>query len=405
MTQVISAATLLNREVLDKPYSFYRQLQHDAPVWRVPDTDIFAVSRFALIEEATRRIEDFSSNVRGVLYRRRNGTPARLTRNSGIVQALATADPPFHAVHKKAVFPDLVASRMSAMTADIERVTDDCVGRLVHAGSGDFMTAVGNLVPITVVSKLVGFSGKGSNPQKLLQAAFDSTAVVGATLSLAQLARCLLRSALTQRWIATQMSTAAKESDNLLASVNRGIEAGALSTAEGRAILHIMLAAGGESTSSLLGNAVSVLAGDQSLQQTLRTQPELIPNFIEEVLRLESPFRFHLRSVTKETVLGGVEMPAGATVLLFWGAANRDPEVFDRPDDIDLARPRAHMTFGRGIHTCIGAPLARLEGKIVIRAMLERTHRITLDANRAPKWVESLAVRRYKSLPVRLEVR
>src|SRR5262249_50544972 len=154
---------------------------------------------------------------------------------------------------------------------------------------------------------------------------------------------------------------------------------GALQPIEGNAILHILLAAGGESTTSLLGNSVRVLAEDQALQQRLRVQPELIPGFLEEVLRVESPFRFHPRSVAQAASLGGVTIPAGATVLLFWASGNRDPGVFSNPDQIDPGRARTHMTFGRGIHTCVGAPLARLEGQIVLRLLLERTSSITLD--------------------------
>lgn len=83
---------------------------------------------------------------------------------------------------------------------------------------------------------------------------------------------------------------------------------------------------------------------------------------------------------------------------MFWSAGNRDPEVFANPDEIDLARPRLHMTFGRGVHTCVGAPLARLEGAIVLRMLLARTRRITLTPGRTPKWVSSLQVRRHDQL-------
>lgn len=394
----IPASLLLNHDVLDNPYPFYARLRKTAPVWQVPGTEIFVVTRYALLEEAARRVEDFSSNLRGVIYRRRNGMPARFTRDGGIVQTLATADPPTHTVHKKVVFPELVAKRMSAMAPEIEQVADDCISRLLQAGSGDFMANVGNLVPITIVCKLVGF--KGSNINKLLQAAFDSTAVVGGTLTKVQLALCLLRSLATQRWIAGQLRTASTVGDNILASVKRSIENATLREVEGRAILHILLAAGGESTTSLLGNAVRVIAEDQTLQQTLRAQPELIPNFMEEVLRLESPFRFHLRSVPRDTALGGVSIPAGATVLMFWSAGNRDPDAFAKPDEIDLTRPRSHMTFGKGIHTCVGAPLARLEGLTVLRRLLARTSRITLESSLPPRWVSSLQVRRYERLHI-----
>src|SRR3546814_2332475 len=121
---------------------------------------------------------------------------------------------------------------------------------------------------------------------------------------------------------------------------------------------------------------------------------------MEDVRRWESPFRQLMRGATRDTTLGGVSIPAGAMVLMFWSAGNRDAAVFDRADEIDLARPRRNMTFGKGIHMCVGAPLARLEGQIVLRKLLARTRHIALDASRPPRWVSSLQVRRYEQLPI-----
>jgi cytochrome P450 len=148
-------------------------------------------------------------------------------------------------------------------------------------------------------------------------------------------------------------------------------------------VLHTLLSAGGESTTSLLGNAVRILAEQPDLQEHLRRDPEQVSKFVEEALRLESPFRYLMRYVPETTTLGGVEIPSGATVLLLWGAANRDAAEFERPDEVDLERraPRHHVSFGRGIHYCVGAPLARVEARIVLTALLERTKTITLDPN------------------------
>ena len=176
---------------------------------------------------------------------------------------------------------------------------------------------------------------------------------------------------------------------------------------EAASILHILLSAGGESTTSLLGNAVRLLAERPDLQAQLRSNPAQIPRFVEEVLRLESPFRYQMRSVPADTTLGGVTIPAGSTVLLLFGAANRDATEFDRPDEIDLQRrqPRQHLAFGRGIHYCVGAPLARVEARIVLSVLLDRTAAITLDPEHEPRWVESLIVRRHEELPIRLDAR
>jgi cytochrome P450 len=272
--------------------------------------------------------------------------------------------------------------------------------------SVEFMTAVGNVVPITMISRLIGFHD--SNLDQLLTAAFASTAILGSTLTLDELIELLTRSGEVQTYIADQLSTAVKEpSEDLLGAVARGLQDGVFDEFGAIIMLQTLLSAGGESTTSLLGNAVRILAEDQDLQQHLREDAEQIPVFVEETLRLEAPFRFHMRSVPKDTTLGAVDIPAGATVLLLWGAANRDAAEFERPDEIDLQRqfPRHHVAFGRGIHHCVGAPLARIEARNVLTVLLERTSSISLDPEHAPRWENSLMVRRHERLPLRLVAR
>jgi cytochrome P450 len=114
-----------------------------------------------------------------------------------------------------------------------------------------------------------------------------------------------------------------------------------------------------------------------------------------------------MRSVPNDTALGGVDIPAGSTVLLLWGSANRDDAEFEHPDAVDLQRPtpRHHVSFGRGIHHCVGAPLARVEARNVLTVLLDRTSSIALDPEHAPRWVNSLMVRRHEHLPVRFVAR
>ncbi len=401
LTSTIPATALLDPANLDNPYPLYRQLRQAAPVWRVPDTDIFVISSYGLLDEACRRIEDFSSRMTSVLYRKRGGVPARLHRRGGIMQVLATADPPIHGRHKMAIAGHFSPKRVATIEQDIQTTADALIDRALRQKTIEFMDVVANPLPMMIVSKLIGF--QKAPLDKLLQAAFDSTAIVGGNSNIAQLGWYSLRSFLINHWIGKQLQAAEKEDTNILGSIKQGIASGDMTVMEGRAFLHIFLSAGGESTTSLLGNAVRILADDSGLQQTLRAQPELLPTFIEEVLRLEAPFRYHLRSVARETELGGVALPEGGTVLLFWGAANRDPAAFENADQIDLNRPRRHTTFGRGIHTCIGAPLARLEALVVLRTLLHRTTHIALDKIQEPRWERSLQVRRYQQLHVRLD--
>jgi cytochrome P450 len=401
MNQEIPATLLLDPTVLEDPYPFYRQLNRYAPVWQVPGTEVFVVSSFARLVEAATRVEDFSSNMHCLLYRDENGLPARLPFGDSSIQTLATADPPVHTLHRTTVFPNFVAKRMALLEPEVVELAKGCVARALEKRNVDFMAEVANVVPITVISRLIGF--RNSDLDRLLRAAFDSTEMVGATLSRERLIELISRSNDLGAWIADQMAIAANApGEDILTSIGRGVETGAFSAPAGIVILQVLLAAGGESTTSLIGNAARLLADHQDLQQRLRQQPELIPNFVEEALRLESPFRHHMRSVPRDTTLGDVDIPAGATVLLLWGAVNRDPAVFEHPDEIVLGRPRRHVAFGRDIHYCVGAPLARLEARVVLTVLLERTSSITLDPDQPPRWVNSLMVRRYEPLPVQL---
>jgi cytochrome P450 len=160
----------------------------------------------------------------------------------------------------------------------------------------------------------------------------------------------------------------------------------------------ILFAAGGESTGSLLGNSMGILATRPELQRQVRENPGLLAPFVEEALRYEPPFRGHYRHVVADTTLGGTDLPAGSRLLLLWGAANRDPAQFDAPHEFRLDRPggKGHITFGKGAHFCVGAALARLEAQLVLRAVLDRTSRI--DAVDIGPWLPSVLVRRREYL-------
>jgi cytochrome P450 len=404
--QEIPGTLLLDPEVLGDPYPLYQRLREQAPVWEVAGTGVFTVNTFELLVEASGRVGDFSSAMRCLIYRDETGLPGRFEFGQSDGQVLATADPPLHEVHRGAVFPELVTKRMETLDPEIRELAEGLVTNALSDGTIDFMGAIGNVVPITVISRLIGF--RGSNLDELWRSAVHMTKLVGSTLTLDELVNYAAGGNEVQAWIADQVARAVENpSEDLLGALASSIADGVLTDAEAGGILTILLSAGGESTTSLLGNAVRMLAEDQDLQDHLRRNLSQVPLFVEEALRLESPFRYMMRTVPADTTLGGVEIPAGATVLLFWAAGNRDPKEFEHPDEVDLNRrvPRRHVAFGRGIHHCVGAPLARIEARNVLSVLLDRTSRISLDPGAPPRWVGSLLVRRHDELPVRLEAR
>jgi cytochrome P450 len=384
MSTDIPGALLLDPDVIDDPYPFYRRLQAEAPVWRVSDTDVVAISTYPLIAEAASRVEDYSSHMRHLLYRGDAGLPERVPFGDAGADALATADPPRHKFHRDVVFSELVSKRMDALEPEVTAIADDCIAE-VSDPTFDFMAIVGNVVPITVMTRLIGF--RNADRQDLFDAAVDSTSMLGATLSRAELDQRILRTLEIETWIGEQLSDEVENpGDDILGAVAHGVSDGVLTHQEGCVVLHTLLSAGGESTTSLIGNAVRILAERQDLQGLLRRNPALI--------------RFLLRTASRDSTLGGVDIPSESTVLLLWGAANRDASTFQSPDDIVLDRkvPRRHVAFGRGIHHCVGAPLARLESRVVLSRFLAQTSKFSLDTNDRPEWVQSLMVRRHDRL-------
>jgi len=397
----LKASMLLDPSILDDPYDFYRALRTHAPVWQAPGTEIVVISSFALLSEAVGRTEDFSSTMQCLIYRDEHGRPARLDFGGAALPTLATADPPVHTTQRRAVFPELVARRMRALESDIGALADATVKAALQDNTFEFMAAIGNVIPITVMARLIGF--RDTDPEQLLEAAFDSTTMVGGTVPLDQLNDLIARIEGIQAWIGEQVAGVGDGDDEgILLAVRRALDAGTLQMGEATVILHTLLSAGGESTTSLIGNAVRMLAEDPDLQRRLRERPDDIDVFVEEALRLESPFRQMMRSVPGDTTLGGVDIAAGSTVLLLFAAGNRDPAQFENPDIVDLERgsPRHHLAFGHGIHYCVGAALARIEARAVLRSVLAQTRDFALDRQRPPQWVDSLLVRRHQELPI-----
>jgi cytochrome P450 len=195
---------------------------------------------------------------------------------------------------------------------------------------------------------------------------------------------------------------AASPQDNLLGDLATACATGVLDDVAALTMMITLFSAGGESTASLIGSAAWILATRPDVQQQVRSQPELVGAFLEEVLRYEPPFRGHYRHVLNDTELCGVQLPAGSRLLLLWGAANRDPLHFENPGQFRLDRPTAksHITFGKGIHFCVGAALARLEAGVVLSQLIDHTSDFRA-ADTGP-WLPSLLVRRLEHLHLAL---
>jgi len=270
-------------------------------------------------------------------------------------------------------------------------------------GSIDWVAAMANRLPMTLVSRLIGLPSV--DMEWLVTGAYATAQMLDGAITPDQLQKAIVAATELAGYLAEQFARARKDpGENLLGDFARHCNAGDLPAETAVIMLIQLVSAGGESTAGLLGSSALMLAGRDDVANQLRANIELLPAFIEEVVRLESPFRGHYRHVLADTTLGGVDLPGGSHLLLLWGSANRDPAAFDAPDELRLDRPsgRAHLGFGRGDHFCVGAALARLEVRTALTRLLSETSAISMT--QPPAWIPSVMVRRLQTLPLEVEV-
>lgn len=399
---------VLERHTIEDPHAFYARVRNKHPISRVAETGFHLVATWDGILEVLQRTDDFSANLTGVLVRGDEGQPDvfELPLNFG-TQVIATADEPDHSVHRRLVHPRLTNARAGKMEAAIRKWAQEALSDWSGSGSRDF-APVAEIVPARVVAHLLGLPESDVERHRLW--AMMGGELLAGDINPETVQNLAIETGKMAEYLRHHLERAIAETDlsderSLLHTLAEGVKAERITTEEATGIAIVMFGAAGESTTSLIGSAIRLLAQDNELTQQLRQDPELIPRFVEEAVRLEPPFKFHYRAVRRECELGGFTLVPGDRLMLLWAAANRDPEIFDEPDTLQLDRkhPRNHLSFGRGQHFCVGAPLARLEARVVIEEILNRTKHFGLDPENPPVHARSIFVRRLESLPILME--
>ncbi|WP_068272890.1 cytochrome P450 [Aldersonia kunmingensis] len=389
---------------LDDPNRLYDLLRSTAPVHRVGETNFYLVSSWDLVTEAVSRTDDFSSNLTAALVRGPDGTSSVFEMDvlGSAMHVLATADDPAHAAQRRIVAP-AVGQRLKAIEPMVTELVEQLWSENLRDGRIEWVSGMADRLPLAVVARLLGLPDEDL-PQ-LLGWAYDSTEMLSGLVESDRMGQLTTSAVELAGYLYSSLQSARDEPrDDVTGVLASAVDAGEIAPEVAVLILVQLVGAGGESTAALTANAARMLAADAELQDRLRAEPALIGNFLEEALRLESPFRAHHRHVTTDTSLGGVDLRADSHLMLMWGAANRDPANFAEPDRIDLDRKgsRAHVAFGKGAHFCIGAALARMEAHAAIAALLENSSRVSLIHSDEPRWVPSIMVRRHEYLPLRI---
>ncbi|GAA5157889.1 cytochrome P450 [Pseudonocardia eucalypti] len=408
MTSTTREPVHLGEEFFADPHAMYAVLREQRPAVRATTAlglPIWLVTRY---EEARAALNDprlakDNAQLSTVIERHLPDPSQRLAFGEAISAHMLSTDPPDHTRLRKLVNRGFTVRSVSALRPRIQATADslvDAIEARVRAGQPtlDLLDAYAFPLPMTVIAQIlgVGEEDRGSfrnwSNTLLSQKPIKERAAAG--MAMAEYLTALVASKREQ------------PGDDLLSLIVTAAEdADQLSEREAVSMAFLLLVAGHETTVNLIGNGMLGLLTNPDRLAELRADPGLVSAAVEEFLRFDGPLNTATFRHTKEPVtIGDVEIPAGEVVLVSLSSANRDPARFDRPDELDLARDTSgHLAFGYGIHHCLGAPLARLEGEIAFRTLIARFPRIRLAVDPAGlTWRNSMLIRGLDRLPVSL---
>ena len=358
---------------LDDPYPTYRRLRDEAPLYYAPDADLWALTRFDDVQAAAQDWETFSSTAGGT------GNDVDDTYQLFLPAGdLAGVDPPVHTRLRGAL---RLAFSPSALRARFEPIVRRKVNELIDpfagAGHADFARDLARPVPGTTMFSWFGFP-ETDHPQLLAwfgemlerdpgRKALPARAIAG-------------RDALRDYIRATAADRRAHRREDLISFLVDAVAAGQMSDDELLGGSMLLFVAGITTTSGLISNSLLHLARFPDQRALIRRDPSILPAAIEELVRFDAPIQALARTATRDIAIHDGLIPAGRQVALVWASANRDERRWADPDRLDVTRaPQRHVAFGDGIHHCLGAPLARLEARIVFEELFRRIPDYAID--------------------------
>ena len=402
----LSPAAMLSPAFLADPYALYAMLRRTQPVFRVPvpvdaGAGVFLLTRHAEVQHVLRD-GAFSADRRraDVIERNRDALPADLLGDSSLFRSLLTMDPPDHTRVRGLVNKAFTPRRIAGLRGRIEALADELLAPYVARGGFDVISELAAPLPARVIAELLGVPAEDW-PRFRVWAA-DLVAAGPGILGGEGPARFERGFRPLAAYLGEVIAARRREprDDLVSALVTAQEERDALQDGELLATCVLLLVAGHETTTNLIGNGLLALLRHPEQLALLRAQPELVPQAVEEMLRYDGPVQATVRVAKEPVEVGGVAIAPGALVVCGIGAANRDPAVFLEPDRFDVTRrENHHLAFGFGAHFCLGAPLARLEGELAFRALLERFPRLTL-ASESVRWRPNPVLRGLLELPV-----
>lgn len=347
-------------DFLRDPFAYHAELREAGPVVWLERYGSWGMARYTEVHEALRDWQTYCSAAGVGLSDFRKQTPWRPP------SLLLEADPPEHSRARKAVARALSPRTIAALRDEFAREADSLVSELLARGTVDGVTDIAEAFPLRVFPRAVGITQDCG--EQLLAYGNMAFNAFGPRNHLQ--AESMAQAQPVGAWIAAHCTREALTPGGLGDRIYASADAGTVSGDEAALLVRSLLTAGVDTTVIGLGCALDCLARDPAQWQLLRQDPSLAGAAFEETLRYASPVQTFFRTTTREVEVGGVRIGAGGKVLLFLAAANRDPRRWPDPERFDITRrANGHVGFGYGIHACVGAAFARLEGEVLLRAL------------------------------------
>jgi cytochrome P450 len=397
--QPLSLYHLLDPDVLADPYPLYRRLREESPVHWDPYLHAWVVTRY----------EDVSMVLRHYLAAR-TPEPERLAElgmeeltpiAALMVRQMLFLDPPEHRRVRGLASAAFTPRRIEHLRDHIRQIAEDLVDAQIGAGEFDVMDTVANPLPAIVTAEMLGVPT--ADHELLKSWSQDFAEMLGNFQHNPGRARKTLKSVeeMVAYFSDAVISEATKPTEGLINALTTAeIDGDRFTQEEIVANVIVTMVGGQETTTNLIGNGLLTLLRQPEQLDRLRSEPELMPSAVEELLRFESPSQHTARLAPPGAVLGGNEIEEGTAVIAVMGAGNRDPERFPDPDEVKLDRDdNRHLAFGWASHFCFGAPLARMEGQIAFETLLDRFAEIS-PADESVSWRPNMGLRGLTELNV-----
>ena len=390
----------LAKDFIADPYPPYRRLRELDPVHKSIVTRMIVVSRFADVDRILRDHRNFSNNLRNARHSRGIVATRRKLRPS-----MLALDPPDHTRLRRLVNRAFTPRSVAELGDFIRATAHGLVDKVEGADEFDLMKALAVPLPTIVIARMIGIPERDLGRFKVWSSRLARALEPILPPDEQELAYRSDRQ-LAEYFTAIIEQRRRERRDDLVSRLVEVEEQGEkLARDETIVMLRLLLIAGNETTTNLIGNGVRALLRHPGQLALLREQPELIPSAVEELLRHDSPIQLDMRIARRDLSIGDSAVPSGTMIGLLIGSANHDSERFQRPDELDITRSdQGNISFGRGIHHCLGAPLARMEARIALEVLLERFDRIGFGT-RPPTYRRSIVLRGLEHLEVRVRRR